>query len=213
MIITLIGLSGSGKSFWARRFAQELGYKRICCDDLIEDKLREDLESAGINGIRGVAYWMGQPYEPSFAEHQALYLQHEEQTLIEIAEYLKTKNREKDDLIIDTTGSFIYINEAVCNTLRERSTVVYLQVPEVDQDHMFRQYLTDPKPVVWGDAFNVAPGEDHLHALARCYPELVRSRCRRYEDYADLTLSVSFRNRGELPIGSFLKQVEDAVRK
>ena len=52
--LALIGMSGSGKTFWANKLA-ECGYHLISCDDRIELKLAAELSAAGYRGIGGVA--------------------------------------------------------------------------------------------------------------------------------------------------------------
>ena len=213
MIISLIGLSGCGKSTWAQRLVKERGFKRFCCDDMIEERLHSDLFSSGINGIRGVAFWMGQPYESYFAERQAKYLTREAGVVGEIVQTLALSSSKDENIVIDTTGSFIYLDPALCHSLKKHSKMVYLQVADGDVPQMFRQYLADPKPVVWRDSFSQLPGESNIDALARCYPPLIESRMRRYESYADIVLPMAFADRANLSTDDFLIRIEDALRK
>ncbi len=211
MIISLIGLSGCGKSTWAQRLAQERGFKRFCCDDMIEERLHNELFSAGINGIRGVAFWMGQPYEHFFPDRQSTYLTREAGVIAEIVQTLALNQSEEQDIVIDTTGSFVYLDPALCLSLKKHSTLVYLQVPEGDVSQMFRQYLADPKPVVWKDSFNMQPGESNIQALSRCYPELIESRIKLYQSYADVVVPVAFADRGALSTDEFISKLKNAL--
>ncbi len=213
MIISLIGLSGCGKSTWAERLVDERGFRRFCCDDMIEERLHEELFTSGINGIRGVAFWMGQPYEQFFPERQSTYLTREAGVIAEIVQTLALEQDPNQNIVIDTTGSFIYLDPALCQSLRKHSTLVYLQVPENDVSQMFRQYLADPKPVVWKDQFNMIAGESNVQALSRCYPRLIESRIRLYESYADIILPVPFADRATISTDLFLEKVNDAIRQ
>lgn len=48
------------------------------------------IKAHGYRGIRDVAKWMGQPYEPQFLENQAAYLQCEKEVMAEIITMLET---------------------------------------------------------------------------------------------------------------------------
>ena len=211
MIISLIGLSGCGKSTWAERLKNERGFTRFCCDDMIEDRLHNELFSSGINGIRGVAFWMGQPYEQFFPLRQSTYLTREAGVIAEIVQTLSLSQEEHENIVIDTTGSFVYLDQALCASLKNHSKMVYLQVPESDIKQMFRQYLADPKPVVWRDQFNMQPGESNVEALSRCYPELIESRMRLYESYADIVVPVGFTEREAISSDDFLARIKNAI--
>src|SRR5208282_2351132 len=108
MIVTLIGMSGSGKTYLSCRLC-ELGFERISCDDRIEDKLGPVLRKGGYRGIDGVARWMGQPYETGYAVRQAAYLAAEREVVQEILEGLE--EGATDRLAIDTTGSDVHTGE------------------------------------------------------------------------------------------------------
>lgn len=213
MIISLIGLSGCGKSTWAQRLADERGFKRFCCDDMIESRLHEELHSSGINGIRGVAFWMGQPYEQFFPERQATYLTREAGVIAEIVQTLALGSDENENIVIDTTGSFIYLDPVLCSSLKSHSKLVYLKVPDEEIPQMFRQYLADPKPVVWKDMFSQQVGESNVQALSRCYPQLIESRMRLYEQYADIVLPMGLAARDNISTEQFLDRIKDALFK
>src|SRR5690606_2604149 len=84
MVITLIGLSGCGKSHLARRLEAERGFTLYSCDDIIEERLAEQLKPLGLAGLDGVAEWMGYPDSEGFPERQGLYLKHEREVMEEI---------------------------------------------------------------------------------------------------------------------------------
>src|SRR5258708_35980370 len=62
--LALIGMSGSGKTFWTKRLA-EAGRPSISCHDQIEKRLASRLAVGGVAGINGVAAWMGVPGSPA----------------------------------------------------------------------------------------------------------------------------------------------------
>lgn len=185
MRISLIGTSGSGKSYWSGKFEKELGYQRFSCDELIEEKLRKLLAPYG-TGIHALAAWMGEPFEERYKETSAKYLQFEEEVLNEVVEELK--NSKDDKIIVDTTGSFIYTNKSVREKLKTLCTMVYLEVPTEARDEVFALYFSDPKPIIWGDSFSKRIDEDERLALARCYHNLMEFRTVEYEAHADKIL-------------------------
>lgn len=185
MRISLIGTSGSGKSYWSSKFEEELGYQRFSCDELIEKKLCKVLAPYG-TGIHALAAWMGEPFEERYKETSEKYLQFEEEVLNEIVEELKTSRNDK--IIVDTTGSFIYTGKRLREKLKALSTIVYLEVPTEARDEVFALYFSDPKPIIWGNSFSMQTNEDPRLALARCYHDLMEFRTAEYEKHAEITI-------------------------
>lgn len=201
-IITLIGMSGSGKSYWSKKL-EERGLRRICCDYEIEKKLAPVLKQHGFKGIQEVAKWLGHPYEPQFFENQAAYLQCEKEVMAETVKMLETGVA--GNMVIDTTGSIIYTGGNICSTLKKYTAVVYLDTPLSVREQMLALYLKEPKPVVWGSHFNRKTGESEMQALARCYPKLLAWRSRQYKKYADITLDYYKLRAPDFCVESFLE--------
>jgi len=72
MRLSLIGMSGSGKSSWSIKLS-ELGFKRFCCDDMITEKLDRDLTRPDGTCMK-LGEWMGFPYEPHYEEYRKRHL-------------------------------------------------------------------------------------------------------------------------------------------
>ena len=185
LFIALVGMSNVGKSYIAGRLAADLKFAHHCIDDLIEAELNPFLEGKGFKGIDGVAAWMGQPYAEQYHETQHMYLGFEEASMRGI-EYLTGQNR-----VIDTTGSVVYLPEAVLGTLKEKTVVVYLEATAEIKAGLFQRYISNPKPVIWGTSFNRKPGESELEALKRCYPQLLQYRDAEYRKLADVAIPCS----------------------
>ena len=62
--ITLTGMSVLGKSYWSKVFAAK-GYKRFCCDDMIEDRIVKLIKIPYKNEI-DIGKWMGFPFEKKY---------------------------------------------------------------------------------------------------------------------------------------------------
>ena len=186
--LALIGMSGAGKTFWARRIA-ETGAVAISCDDRIEEKLAPRLAAGGYAGINGVAAWMGWPDSATYAEREAQYLSEEISTLDEILTELA--GNPQQSLILDTTGSVIYAGNHLLHRLRKLMTVVYLAASDAEQQLLIERYLSDPKPVLWRGAFQAKAGETARETVARCYPHLIVARRQSYAALAHAILQVA----------------------
>src|SRR5580704_18174788 len=204
--IALVGMSGSGKTFWAKRLAAS-GHPSISCDDQIEERLREHLAADGYTGINGVAAWMGWPDSLTYAQREADYLAAEIAALDELLTELERDPRR--ELILDTTGSVIYSGNNVLMRLRRQMTVVYLAASAEDQQLLIERFLNDPKPVLWRGAFQPKDGETPHQTVTRCYPLLMAARRQSYEALAHCTLQVAALRDEALDAAGFLKMVHD----
>jgi shikimate kinase len=186
--LALIGMSGSGKTFWTRRIAEN-GVPAISCDDVIEHRLAPRLAKGGFVGINGVAAWMGWPHSATYAEREAQYLAEETAALDEILSALE-KDAQKPQ-VLDTTGSVIYTGNHLLMRLRKLMKVVYLAASDAEQQLLIERYLHDPKPVLWRGAFAARAGETPRETVARCYPHLIAARRQSYAALAHATLQVA----------------------
>lgn len=182
--ISVIGMSNVGKTRRAKSLVADpaLNFLWLNCDDLVEAKLKPFLEGKGFKGVDGVAAWMGQPYEKRYHETQHLFLKFEGEAMQEI-DYGVGRN-----VIVDTTGSVIYLPQPVLQRLCENTLIIYLEATADIRKLLFERYISNPKPVVWGSSFNKNASESDLDALKRCYPQLLEFRASRYSKLADITI-------------------------
>jgi shikimate kinase len=176
--LSLIGMSGAGKSYWAQKLAAA-GFRRISIDDRIEKKLAPELAAGGYRGIGGVAAWMGWPDQPTYREREKKYLECEVESMREALNEIEACTDE--GIVLDTTGSVVYTGDEICGRLQKLTTVVYLAATPAEEKTLIARYLSDPKPVLWGDQFAPRPGESAKEAVARCYPRLIAHRKNLYE--------------------------------
>lgn len=192
MKLTFIGMSGAGKTYWAKKLERK-GFARYSADDFIETKLAQELKQYGYSGIHDMAQWMGHPYDERYPARSKRYLELERKVMLEIIRMLKHNS---EDTVVDTTGSIVYLNQEILEELSQISKVVYFTTP-VSQRQMYIQFLADPKPVIWGNQFNRRADETPEQALARCYPRLLQYRIDLYKKYAHFTLEFDrIRNKG-----------------
>ena len=205
--LALVGMSGAGKTFWAKKLAEK-GLPAVFCDDRIEHRLAPRL-AGGYAGINGVAAWMGWPDSATYAEREAAYLAEEIHTLDEVLQELD--KRRDASLVLDTTGSVIYAGNHLLLRLRRQMTIVYLAATEKEQRLLIERYLQDPKPVLWRGAFQPKSGERPRETVARCYPALMEDRRRSYEALAHCTLGLG-ELRATLDAEQFLKRVRRRMK-
>lgn len=201
--ISLIGMSGTGKTYWSKKLA-EAGWKRICCDDLIEERLRTVMPQTE-RGIQGVADWLGQPYDAGYETRQQQYLEAEIAVMAEVLTLVE-KNLQQN-CVIDTTGSVIYTGDMVCQRLRSITQVVYIALADEVIAQMIERYLSDPKPVLWINQFVQLPQQTIREAVASCYPKLVQQRAQLYRQYAHITLPYTITSASNFTLTDFLHAV------
>ena len=206
MRITLIGMSGSGKSYWSRKLV-ERGFKSFPCDDLIAQKLFPEMVKPN-NAVCFLGKWMGFPYQPEYEERELRYLRTEIQVLSEIVNYLGShKDNAEESVVVDTTGSVVYCGEEILQALRRFTTIVHLSTPPEIQEKMLKAYLAHSRPVLWRGLFVLKQGEAIEQALARCYPILLATRERLYQQYAHMTIDDCKRRSQNFGVDAFLQEI------
>ena len=207
--LSLIGMSGAGKSHWAQKLAGA-GFRVTGIDDRIEKRLAPELAAGRHIGIGGVAAWMGWPDQPSYREHEKKYLDCEVASMGEALDEIQASSEE--GIILDTTGSVVYTGEAICRRMQSLTTVVYLEAGPAGEQVLIARYLSDPKPVLWGDEFLPLPGESTRDAIARCYPQLIAQRKKLYESYAHHVLSMELLRNADVSARDFLELLHRQAR-
>jgi shikimate kinase len=207
MRIALVGMSGSGKSFWSKRLSRS-SFRCFCCDDLIAARLFPQARKRD-GSIAAVGRWMGFPFEPPYKEHEAAYLACEMAVMAELLDTFGSRGEGlAEDIVVDTTGSVIYTGEETLMKLRRHTTVVHLATPLEIQKKMLEAYVKQPRPVLWRDRFIRRPDETNAQAMARCYPELLASREGQYEKLAHVTISYYRHRRAGFSVEEFLHDVK-----
>lgn len=186
-VLCLIGMSNIGKSHWAACLAAEAGYEVIDCDARLTQALQPVVGAAAGSDLRGLAHWLGQPGDDRYEANSRRLLAAEREVMLSLLADLQVRSSEHP-LVIDTGGSVIHAGDDVLAALRALSRVIYLEATPVQTQEMFARYLAEPKPLIWGDAWQRRPGESVDEARRRCYPVLLAARAARYAELAELTL-------------------------
>jgi|SRR3989344_8496574 len=201
--ITIIGMSGVGKTYLSKLFAEK-GWRVFCCDDEIEKKLDPWLKKEGyVGGVADVAKWMGQPYDSRYKENSQCFLRFEIETMNQLVSQLKKQNK----MVIDATGSVIYTGKNILNQLKTYSKIVLIEAPQSHQDVLYQRYIKEPKPVIWADSYQPLPEESPVQALARCYPSLLARRNSLYKSLADITFDYDEFHDPGFGIDDFISRV------
>lgn len=174
--IALVGMSNIGKSYTAKRLAENYNFNLIEIDKLIQLDM-------GHKSLVDFAEWQGQPFSKGYAEREGRSIQLE--TLATKKAILSKKN----NTLIDTTGSVIYIDNTVLKKLTENFFIVYIQVHNDHLKNLTSQYLSNPKPLIWKNFYRKIPGKTHIESLMLCYPELLNARKKEYEKISDKIIS------------------------
>jgi len=213
VLISLIGMSGSGKSYWSEKLAWQ-GYKRFCLDGLITQKLSDKLMREDPNPLT-LGEWMGFPFQDGYQERAELYLSSEKQLMAEILDWIDENAcaGSQANVVLDTTGSVIYTGDNILKRLKSLTTIVYFPVPAVIREAMLRQYQSNPRPVLWRGFFNIEPGESVEEALFRSYNALLDSREIVYRQLADVDIDYFTRNSPDFKISDFLEIAAQPLKK
>jgi hypothetical protein len=207
VLISLIGMSGSGKSYWSERLSR-LGFRRFCLDALITRRLSSRLAREDGTSLT-LGEWMGFPFQEGYEEREELYLACEKQLMTEILDWIDENGSEPDrNVVVDTTGSVIYTGDDILNRLSALTTIIYFAVPAVIREAMLRQYQIDPRPVLWRGFFSVEPGEIVERALFRSYHALLDSREALYRQFADVEIDYFTRNNPGFKVADLLEIVK-----
>lgn len=175
MIISLIGMSNVGKSYWAKKLETEQGFTRVCCDDLIAEELMRCLPEVDVRDMDAFAAWLGNPQEFGYEERERAYLDCEGQALLRAIDKIPLERKGMvRNLVIDTTGSVIYLSESVLKKLAQISTVVYLETTSQQITEMIEKFHAHPKPLIWGQH--------------QSYPDLLAWREKKYQALAQVTI-------------------------
>jgi shikimate kinase len=208
MKIGLIGMSGVGKTYWARKLTT-MGYDHISCDDMIAAHLAAELGRPV--SFEALNRWLGLPYEPGFEAREAKFLSFESRTMEAILAALAEADRRSGDLVVDMSGSAVYAGAELFEKLRRWSTIVYLAITPAVQQRMFERYARRPRAVVWHGQYQREAGQSRQDALKACYPRLIAHREQLYEAYCDVKLERDTYREANLTAERFVRQIRDSA--
>jgi shikimate kinase len=206
MHLSFIGMSGVGKSYWAKQLAQS-GWLHLDCDAMIAQRLGEIIEvGSDEDPVHAVGRWMGMPWDDGYEAREARYLELEQAVTTNALDQLAEHGDQS--VVIDTTGSVIYTGDLLLKRLKQKTHIAYFEVPDVVRQQMVELYLAEPKPVLWQGMYRPNSGESQMDALARCYAELLADRASRYRELADVVLDYHAVRGPGFGVDDLLKLIE-----
>jgi shikimate kinase len=177
--LAFIGMSNIGKSYTATRLSKTYNFQLVEVDRLIWEEL-------GQGSMADFADWQGQPYTKGYDEREAVSIG------LETTATKKAMAPVNANTLLDTTGSVIYVDDAVKADLRENFLIVHIAAGDADLERLKADYFALPKPLVWRGHYRKLDGKSEYESILACYPELLNSRKSAYENIADVTLSSQF---------------------
>ncbi len=183
--VSLVGMSGVGKTYWSTRLAEQ-DFERICCDDLIGEALSTELAARGLGtDLRSLATWKGLPNQEGYAEREQLQIASAQKVMDAVCERLREASA---PVVVDTSGSLVYVSDEALQNLRSLSKVVYIRIDKQKVEELFNDEVLYNRPLVWGNSFRQQKGESLQQAMRRSFRELLRWRAERYAQLAHVTL-------------------------
>ena len=183
---------------------EQAGFRRFCCDDLIEEQLDTKLlDAAGRRQSMGE--WMGLPCDPHYREREAEYLALESDTLREVLDEI---DQADTDLVVDTTGSVIYLEDELLRRLREQTLVVHLETPKEAQQRLCEKFFREPTPMIWRSE-SVDFSLKDRDSLIASYPLLLESREAKYRQLSRIALDFFERRREGFGVGELLRDIRE----
>ena len=174
--LAFVGMSNGGKSYRSRILRDETGFFWYQVDEEIGRALSlPDTES--------ISAWLGYPTDEGYAEREGQYLELEGRFTKNASQRVHGKN-----LVFDTTGSVVHLDQEALAALRDNTLVVHLDVGEDSLPTLLDRFFTEPKPVAWSGYFETKDGESVEAALKRSYPRLLAERLSRYRALAHVNI-------------------------
>ena len=211
MKLSVVGMTGAGKSYWAKKLAEEGGYRRIDCDGNIAQILREELEpyrEEGMEDVEVLGRWLGFPEDEHFEERSETYYKAEVQVMREVLVELERADPD-ENIVIDTTGSVYMMSKDILDEMKKLTTVIYLETLPEDVGKMIEFFRSEQRPLMWGDSYNRRQGEETRdEALIRCYPGLLEFRRGHYESLAHVTIPTTRLRSPDFNVKDFLNAAE-----
>lgn len=174
--LAFVGMSNVGKSYRSRVLHNELGFVWFNVDEGIQKEL-------GFASMEDISTWLGHPTDETYEEREANYLELENALTRNASMQTDGKN-----LVFDTTGSVVHLEEKTLTVLRENCVVVHLDVGDDSLEELVSRFFETPKPVAWCGHLSRQPNENPKESLRRCYPKLLEFRLSNYRKLAHVNI-------------------------
>ncbi len=176
--IAFVGMSNAGKSYYSEKLQNEMDFFWYDIDEKIQGVL-------GFGNMDEISDWLGYPNSLDYTQREKKYLELENK-------FTKTVDVDtnKKNLVFDTTGSVIYLDNNTLNWLKNNTLIVNFDVGENAILGMLEKFFDNPKPLMWNGEFNQQKNETTNNALKRCYPQLLKKRLKLYKQLAHISIPI-----------------------
>jgi ABC-type dipeptide/oligopeptide/nickel transport system ATPase component len=206
-IITLVGMSNSGKSTEAKKLA-DTGFRRLSVDSGIKEEM-------GFDNMEEFANWLGRPCDVDYPVRARRLLVEEALFCNQNLHQSLLNLRSKISSVIDTPGSFCYMPDHLIDRLIRNTTIIYLVPNLANLDGILTTFKSTPKPLIWkADSFGTDENilsctqeeyEDDSFLRAKLL-ELIEFRHQIYQNMAHITVSAEDLFSGKLSLLEILKE-------
>lgn len=174
--LAFVGMSNCGKTYRSRVLHRDKDFYWHHVDGEIQHQL-------GFPDMDSISDWLSFPSSPTYKEREAQYLAAEKAATS--VGHIDTKGK---NLVFDTTGSVLYLEQDILTWLRNECLIVYLEVLPERVESMINKFFEEPKPLIWADAWEKEGDESDEATMRRCYPMLLDSRRAGYEKLGHLKI-------------------------
>lgn len=174
--LAFVGMSNAGKSYRSKVLQNELNFVWFHVDEKIQHEL-------GFESMEDISAWLGYPTEDSYAQREARYLEFENKFTKQASMKVDGQN-----LVFDTTGSVVHLEQDTLQTLQENTLVVHLDVGDDSLSELVEKFFEHPKPVAWCGHLTQKEGETPEEAVRRSYPQLLKLRLEQYRSLAHVNI-------------------------
>lgn len=163
--ITLIGMSGAGKSYLSEKLAG-WGWFNYSCDYLIGTKYLKEVAAEAGNispgDIRSLSAFVGRIGNrkkggfglEEFRQRQKLYYKAECDALRDMGKSLESAKAAGKNFVNDSAGSLCEIeDEELINGLGKQTLFVYLKISQQDHAELLERAIREPKPLYFPPGF------------------------------------------------------------
>lgn len=196
--IALVGMSNIGKSYTGMRLATGFDFDLIEVDTLIREQL-------GQGSMEDFAAWQGQPYSEGYSERE------KQSIALESEATKQALNHQGGNAVLDTTGSVIYTDDDVRESLTKDWFVVYISASGDAIERLKVQYFKQPKPLIWNNFYQRKSNQTQDEAILESYPKLLAARAKAYAALADIAIGSDVILNTKLTIEDIFERLKPTV--
>jgi hypothetical protein len=120
----------------------------------------------------------------------------------------KASNEAKNkDVVLDCSGSVIYIDPKLLESMQSVSTVIYLEASKNYINAMCEQYVANPKALIWDESFQPNDHEGAHETIRRCFKTLIDNRQRKYLSLSDYKIEFETARSGSFSFPEFVRTI------